>query len=272
MPSFQEYRRLTILPLVAVGLGAYYLFFYVPLDRRSKSLDGPLQTAWKKLAASLDQTNAPALDFTHITNQLSETRQELAILETTKKKAIARLELGASVRNKMNAPFQLVDYENDRSKQMDELGKSATNHQAVVEPAVFAGFPEHTADVKQPALLWAELALIDGLLGTALQCKVAVIHELGVPLSLTNAPSPNGGLELVEIPVQVEFTGPVASVTKLLHSLPLRAEELRAAGLPEAPADKPPLFVDRLVVKKQAADKPDEVRVWLRVVGFVLRE
>jgi hypothetical protein len=30
--------------------------------------------------------------------------------------------------------------------------------------------------------------------------------------------------------------------------------------------------VDRLVVKRQTPDKPDEVRVWLRVVGFVLRE
>ena len=99
-----------------------------------------------------------------------------------------------------------------------------------------------------------------------------LIHELDVPLSLTKAPGPVGGVDLVEMPVQVEFTAPVASVTKLLHSLPLRADELRAAGLPEAPADKLPLFVDRLVIKKQAPDKPDEVRVWLRVVGFVLRE
>ena len=272
MASFQEYRRLSILPLAALALGAYYLFFYVPLDRRARSLEGPLQTAWNKLADALDQTNALALDFEHVTNQLSETRQALALFETAKQKATARLELGAALRAKMSAPFQLVDFENDRSKQMDELRRSATNHQATVEPSVFAGFPEHTADVKQPALLWAELALIDDLLATALQCKVAVIHELGVPLSLTNAPGPVGGADLVEIPVQVEFTAPVASVTRLLHSLPLRADELRAAGMPEAPADKLPLFVDRLVIKKQAPDKPDEVRVWLRVVGFVLRE
>jgi hypothetical protein len=272
MPSFQEYKRLTLLPLSALALGAYYLFFYVPLDRRARSLEGPLQTAWNKLAESLDQTNALALDFAHVTNQLSETRQALALFESAKQKATARLELGPALRAKLSAPFQLVDYENDRSKQMEELRRSATNHQATVEPAVFAGFPEHTADVKQPVLLWAELTLIDGLLASALQCKVAVIHELSVPLSLTNAPVPAGSTDLVGIPVEVEFTAPVASVTRLLHSLPLRADELRAAGLPEAPADKPPLFVDRLVVKRQTPDKPDEVRVWLRVVGFVLRE
>ena len=47
---------------------------------------------------------------------------------------------------------------------------------------------------------------------------------------------------------------------------------MRAAGLPEAPLDKPVLFIDRLVVRKQSPDKPDEVRVSLRAVGFVLRE
>jgi hypothetical protein len=172
----------------------------------------------------------------------------------------------------MNTVFQLVEFENDRSKQLVELLKAATNHQAKIDPPVLAGFPEHTADVKQPSLLWAELALMDALLGTALQCQVSVIHDLGLPLSLTNAPSPNSAGELIEIPVQLEFTAPVASVARLLHSLPLRADELRAAGLPEAPVDKPPLFVDRLIIRKQSPDKPDEVRVWLRVVGFVLRE
>ena len=29
---------------------------------------------------------------------------------------------------------------------------------------MFAGFPEQTADLQEPALLWAELTLIDGLL------------------------------------------------------------------------------------------------------------
>jgi hypothetical protein len=42
--------------------------------------------------------------------------------------------------------------------------------------------------------------------------------------------------------------------------------------LAEAPPEKPALFIDRLVIKKQSPDKPDEVRVWMRLVGFVLRD
>jgi hypothetical protein len=268
----QEYRRRGLIPLAGVALAAYYLFFFLPLGRRAESRDAPLQDAWQKLYALLDQTNPPAVDFRHITNQLSETRQALVILENAKQQATARLQFAPAVRARMNAPFRVIEYQNERSKQLDELGNLAKQQQVALAPAVFTGFPEHTADVKQPALLWAALALIDGCLRTAVQCKVAAIHSLEVPLAFTNAPPTNAIERLAEIPLQLEFTAPVANATKLLQCLPLRADEIRAAGLPEAPADKPVLFVDRLIMKKQSPDKPDEVRVLLRVSGFVLRE
>jgi len=269
---FQELKRRSLLPLAVLGLGAYYLLVYVPLGRRADALDAPLQRAWKKLTTSLEQSNAVAIDFLHITNQLAETRQALGLFEDAKQKAAARLELGMAVRAKINAPFQLVDYEDERSKQVDELVRLAKQHQASIEPRVFAGFPEHTADIKQPALLWGGLAFVNELLTTALQCKVSAIHSLDVPLALTNVPSADDTEMLTEIPLRVELTGSFASVASLLQSLPLRAEEIRAAGLPESPADKPPLFIDRLIIKKQSPEKPDEVRVSLRAIGFVPRE
>jgi len=269
---FKEYQRRALIPLIGLALAGYYLFVMRPLARQAESLDEPLQKAKFKLLVSLDQSNATTIDFLHITNQLAETRQALLILENARQQATARLQLGAAVRARMHADFQLVDYENERSKQLDDLSNLARQQQATVEPAVFAGFPEHTADVKQPAMLWAALSLTDGLLRTALQCKVSAIHSLAVPPVLTNAPPTNTTEQLVEMPLQVEFTSSAAGAARLLQCLPLRAEEIRAAGLLEAPADKPVLFVDRLIVQKQAPDKPDEVHVWLRTVGFVLRE
>ena len=271
---FQEYRRRVVIPLAGLGLAAYYLFVFLPLGRRAESLDAPLQKAWEKLSTSLDagQTNAIAIDFLRITNQLNETRQALIVLENAKKHATARLQLDPALRARMNAPFQLVEYQNELSKQLDELSSLAKTQHVTIEPAVFAGFPEHTADVRQPALLWPALAAIDGLLRTAFQCKVTTIHSLEAPLGLTNAPPTNGLDRLAEIPLEIEFTASATNATQLLRCLPLRAEEIRAAGLPEAPPDKPVLFVDRLVVRKQSPDKPDEVRVSLRALGFVLRE
>jgi hypothetical protein len=271
---FQEYRRRGIIPLAGLALAAYYLFVFLPLGRRAESLDVPLQKAWEKLSVSLEtgQTNATAIDFLRITNQIKETRQALEVLENAKKQVTARLQWNPALRDKMNGPFQLYEYQNERSKELDELSSLARTQQVVLEPAVLAGFPEHTADVRQPALLWPALAAIDGLLRTAFQCKISTIHSLEAPLALTNAPPTNSLERLAEIPLELEFTASATNVTRFLRCLPLRAEEIRAAGLSEAPPDKPVLFVDRLVVRRQSPDKPDEVRVALRAVGFVLRE
>jgi hypothetical protein len=270
--SFREYRRRSLIPLAGVALLGYYVFFYLPLARRASSLDAPLQNAWRKLAASIDQTNATTLDLLHLTNQLNDTRQALAVVENTKKDAALRLDLSAELKAKMNAPFQLVDYQNERSKQIDELDKQAKDQKIAIDAAVFAGFPEHTVDTADPALLWPALTLTDDLLATAIRCKVSAIHSLDVPLTTTNSSGPDSSGRWDWIPLQLEFTASAASAAQFVQSLPLRAEEIRSAGLPTAPADKTPLFVDRLIIKKQSPEKADEVRVWLQAVGFVLRE
>jgi hypothetical protein len=175
---FSEYQRRGLIPLAGLALAAYYLFVILPLARKAESLDGPLEKARQNLSASLDQTNASAIDFLTITNQLSETRQALLVLENAKQQGTARLQLGPAVRARMQGDFQLVEYANERSRQLDELSNLAKQQKAAVEPAVFAGFPDHTAGVKQPALLWASLSLTESLLRTALLCKVAAIHSL----------------------------------------------------------------------------------------------
>ena len=272
MSSFREIRRRCILPLAGLGLALFYLLGFMPLARRASNLDAPLDSAWRKLAASLEQTNAMTIDFLHITNQLIETQQALAVLEETKKKAATRLELSESLRGRLNAPFQLVDYQNERSKQIDNLDQMARQQQIAVDPAVYTGFPEHTIEIRDPALLWPALALTDDLLGTAVRSKVIAIHSLEVALDLTNAPPVDMPGRWTEIPIQMEFTASADSAAKVIQTLPLRADEIKSAGLPEAPQDKAPLFIDRLIIRKQTAEKLDEVRVWLRVVGFVLRE
>jgi hypothetical protein len=272
MASYQELKRLSLLPLLGLALTLYYLFAYVPLAQRAESLDEPVQKAWRKLTASLDQTNAVAINFQLITNQLKETRRALAVVQSAKKQAAARLELPPALRAKLNASFQLVDYENERSQQMDQLARQAAKQQVTIDPAVFAGFPEHTTDVQEPALLWAALSLTDDLLDAAVACQVTAIHSLDVPLALTNTGPADLPGHWAEIPVQVEFTASASNALRLVQTLPLRAEEIRAAGLPETPPGKLPLFIDRLIIRKQAPEKLDEVRVGLRAVGFVLRE
>ena len=155
---------------------------------------------------------------------------------------------------------------------MGMLTRLAKQENVVLEPAVLAGFPEQSVDVKEPALLWAELAFLDSLLTTAIHAKVTTIHFIAAQMPLTNAPSAVNGLSLTELPMQIELTGAFANVARFLQTLPLRADEIKAAGLPEAPTNKPALFIDRLMLRKQVPEKPDEVRLSLRAVGFVFQK
>jgi hypothetical protein len=152
---------------------------------------------------------------------------------------------------------------------MEMLARLAKQENVVLEPAVLAGFPEPSADLKEPALLWAELAFLDSLLTTAIHAKVTTIHFMAAQVPLTNAHFAINGRSLAELPMQIELTGAFSNVAQFLQTLPLRADEIKAAGLPAAPTNKPALFIDRLVLRKQAPEKPDEVRVSLRAVGFV---
>jgi hypothetical protein len=266
-----EYQRRSILPLAGLALGAYYFMVFVPLKHHAEALDAPVEKAWRKLGLALEQTNNPVLDFQFITNQLAETQDARRVFENARQKATARLELGPGVRARINGVFQLVEFENERSKAMDDLMRLAKQQQVAIEPAVLAGFPEHTIDVKRPDLLWGALAMVDGVLRIALQSKVAAIHSLQTT-TLTNGLVGNSADRLAEIPLQIEFTASATNVSRFLNSLPLRGDELRNSGFPEAPVEKPPLFIDRLMIKKQSPDKPDEVRVFVRLMGFVMRD
>ncbi|HTL17090.1 MAG TPA: hypothetical protein VL793_07630 [Patescibacteria group bacterium] len=261
-----------MIPLAGLALVAYYIFFYMPLARRAASLDAPLNRDWRKLSALIEQTNSTTLDLARLTNQLNETRQALAQVENTRQEAASRLDLSPDLKAKMNSPFQLVDYQNERSKQIDELDKQAKDQKITVDPPVYAGFPEHTIDTADPSLLWPALELTDELLASAIQCKVTAIHTLDVPLPMTNSPAPEAYGRWDEIPLQVEFTASADSASRFLQSLPLRADELRTAGLPAISTNKAPLFIDRLIIRKQSPEKLDEVRIWLQAIGFVFRE
>ena len=269
---FTENQRRALVPIAALVLAAYYIVVLVPLSHRVKRLDEPVRKAWQQLSRSLDLTNTSAIDFLHITNQLNETRQDLQILEQAKKDAAARLQLDPALRARLNALFVFDEYDNERDNQRNDLANLAKQAQVALDPTVVASYPEYTFDVKKSSYLWAALLFTDSLLRTAVGCKVTAIQALDVPPVLTNWPPINSTERLVEFPLHLEFTSSATNVGKLLQCLPLRGDEARAAGWTNTSPNKPVLFIDRLVVQKQSPEKLDEVHVWLRVLGFVLRD
>src|SRR5436190_245654 len=179
--KFREYHRRSFIPLAAIALGAYYVLVFLPLHRHAMRLDYPLLRAGQKLAASMDQTNASAIDFLHITNQLQETKQAIGFLRDARQKALARIEPGPGIQASMNAPFELVEFENQRSKETDVLVRLAKQSGTTLDAGVLSGLPEHTLGVRQPSLLWAALSMSTDLLRSAMQFKVSAVHSLSFP-------------------------------------------------------------------------------------------
>lgn len=272
-PLFRLPQRRSFVPLAALVLAAYYSLVFVPVRRHAQALDAPLQKAWRGLAAGLDQTNATEVDFGAITNQLRETRLALDRVAEARRRARPRLEIDPSLRDRMRGPFRLFEYEGERSKEIESLTSLAVQRKVTIDPAVFAGFPEHTTETRQPAMLWPALAMIDGMLHSAIACELSSIHSLEAPTGPSQGSGPRAAPgRITEIPLQMELTGSATNVDRFLRSLPLRGGELAPAGLPEVPGGKLPLFIDRVVIRRQSPEKPDETRVWLRVVGYVMGE
>jgi hypothetical protein len=259
--------------LIGLVLSLYFLLGYQRLSRRVAALDAPLTNAWQKLLATeLENGVVDPRNLSRIAENLRQVERSVALLESTAQKVASRIELDGTIRAKLKEPFQLIDFQNERQLRIEELSRLAKQQQVVLEPAVLAGFPESTADRKQPELLWVQLAMINKLLSAAIACKAMNVKSILLPPVEPHQSQSDGREFLDEIPVRIELTGSMEAMSRYLFCLPLRAEELKPLGLPENFPSKPVLFIDKLLVRKQSPEKPDEVSVDLRVCGFVYRD
>jgi hypothetical protein len=253
-------------------LTLYFALLYHPLSKRAASLDTPLTEVWRKLAATTLEVNATsAQDLPRIDQALQQVQASLSSLDKAQRVMAERIALESAVRARMQEPFQLIDFQNERQLRIEELDRLAKQQQVKLEPAVLNGFPEYTADTKQAALLWAQLAIARELVSGAIHFKVTTVRSLRLPAGQSYAASGQNEEYLDEVPVDIALTGSMASVSRFLLSLPLRADEAKALGLSEASSTKPTLFIDRILLRKASREKPDEVNLDLRACGFVYR-
>jgi hypothetical protein len=147
----------------------------------------------------------------------------------------------------------------------------ARQQKVALAPPVLANFPEYTAEQRQPALLWAQLAVLHHLLAAAIHCNIPGIQSMELLPMETHRPG-GASSTLHQIPVQLELTGPMPAAARFLLSLPLRADEIKQIGLPETLPSKPAFFLDEIMLRKSSAEKADEVHLSLKISGFAYRE
>lgn len=268
--SLKNQRRQWLIGLAALICAVYYAAVFRPLTRRTEALDRPLADLARERVASNQQPATAGCNLAQLTENLRRAQSSAAALEKVRRQISARVELEPDIRTRLRDPFQLVDFQNERQNRIEQLGRLAKQLQVSLEPRVFAGFPEHHAEL-QPAMLWPQLAITCHLLATAIQCKVGTVRSLAL-LPLAANPSAGDTNGLAAIPVRIELIGSMTAISRFLLSLPLRAGEIQGQGLPEIVPAKPALFIDHLIARKQSPEKPDDVLLDLQVSGFVSRE
>jgi hypothetical protein len=261
--------------MLAIGalLAGYFVFVYRPLSRNAAELRvSLLQTQRRFPSAATPGAPPQQPDLERISQELDLIRAAGERLDTEKEEILARCALDPAVRTKMREPFQLISFQNERQVLIEDLTKLAQTSSVKLDPSVLPSFPEYTADQRQPSLLWAQMEFLRHILILAIRTGVTLIEHVELPpVQVHILPgAPPASLDQVNIRIQV--IGSMRSVSQFLMALPLRAEEMSPFYLPEMPARKPAMFIDRLLIRKHSLQMPDEVQLDLRTCGFVLRE
>lgn len=267
-------KRIELIILSAgLALALYYLFVFWPLSKESRRLSNQLSSEWYRLATMALQSEAlEGSGRDAVAETLNRAMAANENMEKLGASILKRIALEPEVQSKMQEPFQLVQFQNARQSRIEDLVQFARANEVTLGPAVVSGFPEYTADQRQPALLWAQLSILDHVLYAAIAAQIQDIQAVQLP-SIQSQASPAGAQGLLyEFPIRVEFRAPMSNAAEFLVSLPLLPEELKALGLSELRPSKPAIFIDQILVRKNSALDPDEVHVDLRVSGFTIRE
>jgi hypothetical protein len=251
----------------------YYQLVFRPLADRVNGLDQPLQEVWSRLFKKR-LTNAGGEDvdiesMRRIMERLTTTLNNSTNFNTA---VMEHIRTDGVVRLKMRQSFQLVEFSNERQLLQEELASQARSNKVSIAAAVTAGYPEYSADLLQPGLLWAQLSIMHQTLLTAINSGIGSIESVSA--------RPSKGLRMEddsppiadELSFNLQMTGEPLAVGRFLACLPIRKPEAIEANLPAFPESKPELFIDRLVIRREVPEKPDVVRMELRISALVYRD
>jgi len=266
----QAVQRMLLLGGLFVVL-VYFLVF-LPLCDRVAGLNKPLEQTWHAIRRTrMVEASLKGVDFEPLDQRLRELEILSRRLGGLSNTLASRISLDAPVGAKMRQPFQLVDFQNERQLNKEELQSLAAGQQVALAPAVLAGYPEYSADLPNPELLWGHLAVTHEVLKLAVACQVTNILSVSVrpprPLRVEEST-----VFAYELPAHFQMVGAMSAITRFLASLPVRAKESKALGLPELSSSKPALFIDRILLRKETPEKPNLVRLEVRLSGLVIPE
>lgn len=269
MISERKIRRFQVGLLIGAGaVFAFYWFGYRTVNQWSRDLNKPATEAWKRLVtAAQDNPHIRSLNEAALRTSVTQLRQDADLLQQAGEAAWPRIALDPETQTRLSEEFQLLEFDRARWQAAAELRRQAATRKIVMAEAALRGLPEYDSEMVQPALHWARLAFAQQLLTATLAAKPRAISNLTMMPIKTHLRSEGKDVLLFEFPMRLEVYGPPESQLRLLSSLPLRGEELTAAGLGEIPGKTQVLFANHLILKN-VAGPPAESSLELVASGF----
>jgi hypothetical protein len=257
---------------LTLALGFYYIAVHRPLDNRTKALDIPLQQAWKKLeTANQDSLTQDRLDLDHISRGLMQLETSLTEITNANLKLLSRIAIDPVFQEHTSRPFQLIDFQNERQSAIEKLQTLANQKSITIQPAAYEGFPQHLSEHSDPQYLWAELAHTDHLIQSMIYAEIESIDAITTQRQrIPIRPQPEQSPLLTPFFAEVDLTCSSSQLSRLLLMLPKRSDEIKRELEIDYPSNKPSLYVDQILIRKNSPQKPTMVSVWMKVVGFIL--
>jgi hypothetical protein len=256
----QTMRRALVIGGLIAAL--YYAFVYRGFVAESRALDADLESLAGMLAREMPIETEDRLDVA------KKSSSALRLMETA---VLERIALNPDFERRLDEPFQLVEFEIKRETLNDELIELAKANKVSVPPIPFERLPEYTGEMAEPRRLWGQLGIAWHSLVSAVEAGVGEIESID-GFQARRCDAGEGEALLDEVVLELTMTGSMARISTFLKSLPMDRREMERHGLKTAQQAKPAMFIDGLMLRKRPGANPDDVRLDLRLGGFIRRE
>lgn len=268
--------------MMALALAALYLGVFLPLRDRARLADVPLKEKWGEFVTAYGASEACAgVTREKLADRVAAMEVTARDLQAAATLVDSRLNWPTQIQALLRQPFQWGEFQNECQRSAEALHKLGGERKIRFEGALTnrladaLGLAMYSADLPDPAMLWARLHATHHVVLAALECNVAVVKALQQLPAISHR-SVNGGQKLVEeLPLRLEVAGPMPQVARLLATLPLHNSEVAVTGLGGGLTNKPVLFLGQTLLRKSApakegeAPRPGEILFEINVSALV---
>lgn len=264
--------RTLLLWVLLIFLG--YFVVLIPVDKKVKSLNQPLEKAWQRLGSALNTNRlGGTLDLQNMNQMAADIESKFVNFTDAEVELISRILLSETDQSKISQPFQLVEFENALVTLEEQLKREAGAKKVTLEAGVYDGLPHHDVAMTEPRLLWGDLAFARYILTLAIECQLVSVFDFQTLDRLSNADTMSTTQhQLHQSRFRIQMRGNMDAAHRFLRALPLRGSEAEAAELPVPYWEKPALFLEGILVKKAVAQPSDLIELQLVINGFIYQE